>query len=189
MQIKLLHLFEYSLLRGWGGHLFEYSLLRGYGGHLFKYSSMSRDIKLGSTVSAFIFLSTALTTPSNLGGCVTDYRTLHITLFHQHQHYPRIPRIPYITLFRLRISLPFYPVAYTFLMYIYHLISIDLQLSRLFNSYTLQSLHINIAVGSTFVGIGRFSSSRVKSLSFFLDRLIYCHTLLVLAVSYIIKNH
>jgi len=45
----------------------------------------------------------------------------------QHQHYPRIPRIPYITLFRLHISLPFYLVTYTFLMYIYHLISIDLE--------------------------------------------------------------
>src|SRR6266566_4513617 len=48
------HLFKYSLLRGWGGRLFRYSLLRGYRGHLFKYSSMSRDIKLGSIVSAFI---------------------------------------------------------------------------------------------------------------------------------------
>ena len=69
MQIKLLHLFKYSLLRG-------------YGGHLFKYSSMSRDIKLGSIVSTFILLSIALTTPLNLGGYITDYRTLHITLFY-----------------------------------------------------------------------------------------------------------
>jgi hypothetical protein len=37
--------------------------------------------------------------------------------------------------------------------------------------------------------VGRFSGSSVRSLSFFLDRLIYRHTLLVLAVSYIIKNH
>jgi hypothetical protein len=36
------HLFEYSLLRGWGGHLFEYSLLRGWGGHIFEYSLLLR---------------------------------------------------------------------------------------------------------------------------------------------------
>jgi hypothetical protein len=52
----------------------------------------------------------------------------------QHQHYPRIPRMSYITLFQLRISLPFYLIAYTFLIYIYHLISIDLQLSHSCNS-------------------------------------------------------
>ena len=38
-------------------------------------------------------------------------------------------------------------------------------------------------------GIGRFSGSSIGSLSFFLDGLIYRHTLLVLAVSCIIKNY
>ena len=49
---------------------------------------------------------------------VTDYRTLHITLFRWRQHYPRIPRIPCITLFQLHISLPFYLITDTFLVYI-----------------------------------------------------------------------
>jgi len=43
---------------------------------------MSRDIKLGSIVSAFIFLSIALTIPLNLGGYITNYGTLYITLFY-----------------------------------------------------------------------------------------------------------
>ena len=66
--------------------------------------------------------------------CAEDTRLQPSSL---HQHYPRIPRIPrisYITLFRLRISLPFCFITYTFFMYIYYLISIDLQLSRSFNS-------------------------------------------------------
>ena len=37
--------------------------------------------------------------------------------------------------------------------------------------------------------MGRFGGSSVGSLSFFLDGSIYFHTLLVLAVSYTIKNH
>ena len=48
---------------------------------------------------------------------------------------------------------------------------------------------INIAKGRTSAGIGYFGSSSVRSLSFFLDELIYYYTLLVLAVSYIIKNY
>ena len=46
-----------------------------------------------------------------------------------------------------------------------------------------------MAVGSTFAGIGRFGGSRVGSLSFFLDGSMYFYTLLVLVVSYTIKNH
>jgi len=45
------------------------------------------------------------------------------------------------------------------------------------------SLAINVAAGSTSIGIGCFGGSSFRSLSFVLDGLIYCHTLLVLAVS------
>jgi len=48
---------------------------------------------------------------------------------------------------------------------------------------------IDVAVGSTSFGEGRFGGSSFRSLSFFLDRSMYSHTLLVLAVSYMIKNH
>jgi len=51
------------------------------------------------------------------------------------------------------------------------------------------SLAINVATGSTFAGIGRFGGSSFRSLSFFFNRSIYCHTLLVLAVSCITKNY
>ena len=40
-----------------------------------------------------------------------------------------------------RISLPFHPIVYPFLMYLYHLISIDLQSSRSCNSSHCKSLH------------------------------------------------
>jgi len=50
-------------------------------------------------------------------------------------------------------------------------------------------LAINIAVGSTSIGIGCFGGSSFRSLSFFFNGLMYCHTLLVLAVSYTIKNY
>ena len=38
-------------------------------------------------------------------------------------------------------------------------------------------------------GMGQFGSSSFKILSFFVAGLIYCYTLLVLAVSCMIKNH
>ena len=94
---------------------------------------MSRDIKLESIVSAFICFFTALTTPSNLGGCVTDYYVLHITPFHQR-----------ITVFQPHVSLPFYFIIYTFFVYIYHFISIDLESSRSCNSLPLQSLQLDL---------------------------------------------
>jgi len=51
------------------------------------------------------------------------------------------------------------------------------------------SLAINIAAESTSVGVGYFRGSSFGSSSFFFNRSMYCHTLLVLAVSCIIKNH
>ena len=38
-------------------------------------------------------------------------------------------------------------------------------------------------------GIGHFGGSSFRILSFFVARSIYCHTSLVSAVSYMIKNH
>ena len=46
-----------------------------------------------------------------------------------------------------------------------------------------------MAVNSTSFSIGRFGSSSIGRLSFFITRSMYSYTLLVLAVSYIIKNH
>jgi len=95
-------LFEYSLLRGWGGHIFEYSLLRGwiylwtqsperlekisFWIQLYIQRYKARKIQNHRALNLFLLLfwysfylhlfSTALTTPSNLGGCVTDYGTL-----------------------------------------------------------------------------------------------------------------
>jgi len=71
---------------------------------------------------------------------VTDYRTLHITLFTSvsttlvYLVYLILPRFNYI------LVSPFILFLRLLYIYIYHLISIDLQLSCLFNSYTLQSL-------------------------------------------------
>ena len=69
---------------------------------------------------------------------VTDYRywPSHKTAAwkapRQRQHYPRISRISYHLSLLLVLNL----------MYILHLISIDLQLSRSLNSPTLQSLQL-----------------------------------------------
>ena len=119
MQIKLLYLFEYSLLRGWGGHLFEYSLLRGYGGHLFEYSSMSRDIKLGSMVSAFIFSFYSFDYTVKSGGVCNRLPDL--------AYYPVSPALalPSYVLDTLEMSYRLRSLGSTF-MYLYHLISIDL---------------------------------------------------------------
>ena len=46
-----------------------------------------------------------------------------------------------------------------------------------------------MAAGSTLAGVGRYGGSSFRSSSFFLNRSIYCHTLLISAMSYIIKNH
>ena len=48
---------------------------------------------------------------------------------------------------------------------------------------------IEVAAGSTSAGVGRFGSYSFRSSSFFTDGSIYSHTLLVSAMSYIIKNH
>jgi len=56
-------------------------------------------------------------------------------------------------------------------------------------SWLASSLAIDVAVGSTSLGVGRLGDSSFRSLSFFIDGSIYYYTLLVLVVSCIIKNH
>ena len=66
----------------------------------------------------------------------------------QHQHYPRIPRVTHYlcltTYFHYLFPLPIADckrsLLDTYFLYIYLLISIDLQLSCSVNSHTLQSL-------------------------------------------------
>ena len=89
------------------------------------YSKIVSKFPVFGTVFTFISLSTALTTLSNLGGCVTDYRTLYIALFYRR-----------ITLFWTRISLPFYLVIYTF----FH-VFIPLNFYRLQSSRSCKSSH------------------------------------------------
>ena len=75
-------------------------------------------------------LSTALTTLLNLGGCVTDY-------WYSTKAYPaKTP--PCLTSVLLRFNhvlvSPFCLITNTFIVYLYHFISIDLQSSRLWHS-------------------------------------------------------
>ena len=92
----------------------------------------------------FLFL-TALTTPLNLGGCVTDYRYHTKTSFCL-TYVPLCFLTLYVSLLvrHRRHSLAIY------LMYLYHLISIDLQLSRLCNSLYCKAyiLYTNYAINN-----------------------------------------
>ena len=56
-------------------------------------------------------------------------------------------------------------------------------------SWLGSSFAINIAVGSMSLGVGRLGGPSVGRSFFFFNGSMYCHTLLVLAVSWMIKNH
>jgi len=98
------------------------------------YSKIVSKFPIFSTVSYLYSFSTALTTPLNLGGCITVYRyyaeTQGYTLC---GGFSPLSYIPYMGNKSNLTSYRPYSQDSTF-MYIYHLISIDLQLSRLFNS-------------------------------------------------------
>jgi len=91
-----------------------------------------------SDILPLFSFSTALTTPLNLGGYVTDYLDYTKTQNCSLEGSKTASALP---LYVLYMSLLPIPVATRFI-YIVHLVSIDLQLSRLCNSPTLALLHI-----------------------------------------------
>jgi len=111
---------------------FAISAISSQSPYPFATSKIVSKFPIFGTVSYLLF-STALTTPLNLGGCVTDYRccrdSLNATL--------------YINRRSILLADHCSHFSYHF-MYIFHLIPIDLQSSRLFNpshckAYRLQS--------------------------------------------------
>ena len=86
--------------------------------------------------SFYLYLfSTALTTPSTLGGCVTDYQyrtKMSFCLTH-------VPPC-FLTLYVLLLIHHRRQSLATYFMYLYHLISIDLQSSRSCNALRCKNL-------------------------------------------------
>ena len=90
--------------------------------------------------SFYLYLfSIALTTPLNLGGYITDYQ---YTARIQIQLACILTRLPTRSLTRL-ITQSITPLLSTPFIYIFYLISIDLESSRSLNSPALQSLHLS----------------------------------------------